>query len=56
MEIHTATFKRDNQQGHCRIAHGILSMLPGVLDGGGVRGKMDTYVWLSPFAVRLKLL
>ena len=47
----------DNQQGPAVKHVELHSMLWGRLDGRGVWGRMDTSicVWLSPFAVHLKL-
>ena len=33
----------------------LCSMLCGILDGGEVRGSMETLAWPNPFAVHLKL-
>ena len=56
MEIHTATFKKDNQEGPTVQHMELCSMLCGSLDGRGVSGVwIHVYVWLSPFVVHLKL-
>ena len=53
---HTAVFKMDNQQRPTVEHMELCSMLCGSLDGRGVWGRMEpVYIWLSPFAVNLKL-
>ena len=55
--VHTATFKIDNQQGPTAWHRELCSMLYGLIGGGGKSGgeRMHVYVWLSLFAVQLKL-
>ena len=43
--VHSGTFKMDNQQGHTVQQRGLCSMLCGSLNGRGVWGKMDTYIY-----------
>ena len=53
---HTATFKMDNQQGPIVQHIEFSSILYGTLDGRGHREEwLHVYVWLSPFAVHLKI-
>ena len=55
--VHTDIFKADSQQGPTVEHRELCSMLPGNLDRGEFGGEwIHVYVWLSPFAVRLKLL
>ena len=51
-KVHVAIFKMDNQQGSTVEHEELCSMLCDSLDGGECIYK---YVWLSPFAVHLKL-
>ena len=53
---HTARFKMQTQRGPIQHSE-LCSGLSGSLDGRGVWGEMGTcvYIWLSPFAVHLKL-
>ena len=45
--VHTAVFKKDNQQGPT-VQHGELgSMLCDILDGRRVREKMDTHICMA---------
>ena len=53
--VHTTIFKMHNQQAPTIQYRELFSMLCGSLDGRGVWGRMDVCVWLSPFAVHLKL-
>ena len=56
MDIHTAVFKMDNQQGPTVKHKELCSMSCGSLDVKGVWGEwIHLYVWLSPFAVYLKV-
>ena len=53
---HTAIFKMGNQLGPTVHPMELYSMLCGSLDGMGVWGEwIHVYIWLSPFAVHLKL-
>lgn len=54
--VHTVAFNLDNQQGPNVQHKELCSMLCGSLDWGGGLGGARTHVWLSPFAVYLKLL
>ena len=54
LSVHTAVFKVDNQQGPTVWHKELCSMLCGSLDGRGVWGRIQAYVWLSSFAVHLK--
>ena len=49
MEIHTATFKRDNQEGPTVQHMELCSRLCGSLDGRGVWGRMDTCICMAQF-------
>ena len=56
MDIHTAVFKMDNQQGHTVEHREPCSMLCGSLDEKGTWGEwIHIYVWLHHSAVHLKL-
>ena len=56
IRVHTTLFKMDNQQGPSVQKMEFCSMLCGSLDGRKFgRGWIHVYVWLSPFAVHLKL-
>ena len=55
IDIHTAVFKMDNQEGPTVQHMELMCKLCGSLDGRGVWGRMiHVYVWLSPFTVHLK--
>ena len=52
----TALFKLDDQQGPVAVHRELCSVLCGGLEGRGVGGEWThVCVWLSPFAVHLKL-
>ena len=54
--VHTAVLKVNNQQGLTVLHRGLCSMLCGCPDGRKPGGEwIPVYVWLSPFAVHLKL-
>ena len=54
--VHTAVFKRDNQQGPTVHRRELCSMLCASRMGVGVGGEqMHVYAWLSPFPVPLRL-
>ena len=54
--VHTAVLKVNNQQGLTELHRGPCSMLCGCPDGRKPGGEwIPVYVWLSPFAVHLKL-
>ena len=44
---HTAVFNMENQQGPAFQHRQFYSMSCGSLDGRGVWGRMDTYVWMA---------
>jgi len=44
---HTAIFKMDNQQGPTVEHRELCSALRGSLDGRGVRGRMDTWIFMA---------
>ena len=53
---HTAVFNTENQQGPAGQHRGLCSVSRGRLEGRGAGGEwMRVHVWLSPFAVHLKL-
>ena len=57
IQVCAAILIMGNQQGLTLLHREFCSMLCGRLDGRGVWGRMDSvFVWLSPFAVHLKLL
>ena len=45
--VHTALFKKDNQQGPTVQHREICSMLCSSLDGRGVQGRMDIFVCVA---------
>ena len=54
--VHTAIFKMGDQQGPSVWHRGLCSTLYGSLDGRGVWGRMDTYIYVCvSVAVHLKL-
>ena len=54
--VHIVIYKMDKQQEPTVQHRKLCSMLCGSLDGRGVGGEwIHAYVWLSPFAVHLKL-
>ena len=56
LHAHTAIFNMDNQQGLFVLHMELCSMLSGSLDGREVGGDwIHVYIWLSLFAVQLKL-
>ena len=57
MDIHTAVFKMDNQQGPTIQHRELCSMSCGSLDGRRRFGEewIHVHVWLSPITIHLKL-
>ena len=45
--VHTAILKTDHQQGTAVEHRELCSMLRGSLDGRGVRGRMDTWIFMA---------
>ena len=53
--VNTAIFKMDNQQGPNCIAQGTQGYMAAWIRGEVGQEWIHVYVWLSPFAVHLKL-